>query len=242
MQIAVGSDIHLEYRGENALQHLQSYLIDADILILAGDILNLINVSFSEQAFDLLCKRYKYVIYVPGNHDFYGTSITTGITLINNLKQKFPNLYPLVTGEIVELEGQRFIGGTMWWTPDPSNYFYRYLLNDFKMVMNVDFESEICHNKFIESVKNNADKDSIIISHHLPHPYSIDSQFKDSVSNRFFVSDQSRLMDLIEPKLWIHGHTHVYFSYKYGNTQVFCNPAGYEHERPKDYKFRLVTL
>ena len=35
----------------------------------------------------------------------------------------------------------------------------------------------------------------------------------------------------MQPRLWVHGHTHEIFDYYIGTTRVLCNPRGYPHER-----------
>jgi Icc-related predicted phosphoesterase len=34
----------------------------------------------------------------------------------------------------------------------------------------------------------------------------------------------------VQPKLWVHGHTHIPCDWKAGETRVLCNPFGYPHE------------
>lgn len=68
----------------------------------------------------------------------------------------------------------------------------------------------------------------IVVGHHCPSELSVAPQYKGDLLNGAF---RSSLDDFIEArpqiKVWIHGHTHVPFSYWIGDTRVYCNPRGY---------------
>lgn len=76
-KIAYCSDLHLEFG------RLNIELPDADILLLAGDIY--VNYLFNKHDstddvidfFTEISKKYKNIIYVPGNHEYYDSSIFT---------------------------------------------------------------------------------------------------------------------------------------------------------------------
>lgn len=70
MKIFAISDLHLDYK-ENAdwLQSLSSLDYQQDILILAGDISD--NIELIEACFKQLTNKFKQVIFVPGNHDLW---------------------------------------------------------------------------------------------------------------------------------------------------------------------------
>jgi Icc-related predicted phosphoesterase len=66
-----------------------------------------------------------------------------------------------------------------------------------------------------------------VVTHHLPHPRSIDPYFAGSPLNRFFLHDVSNTVECGEAALWVHGHTHASCDYRVGKTRVVCNPFGY---------------
>ena len=35
------------------------------------------------------------------------------------------------------------------------------------------------------------------------------------------------MIEIKQPSLWLHGHTHESFDYNIKNTRVVCNPRGY---------------
>jgi Icc-related predicted phosphoesterase len=74
----------------------------------------------------------------------------------------------------------------------------------------------------------------IVVSHHLPHPQSVNIQFRAGLASRlnpFFLCDCEALIEGARPAAWIHGHTHTPCDYVVGATRVVCNPIGYPRER-----------
>jgi predicted phosphodiesterase len=62
MKIRILSDLHLEFR------HWTPPEADADVIVLAGDIhVGIHGVEWARRSFPL-----NPVVYVPGNHEFYG--------------------------------------------------------------------------------------------------------------------------------------------------------------------------
>jgi 3',5'-cyclic AMP phosphodiesterase CpdA len=71
---------------------------------------------------------------------------------------------------------------------------------------------------------------TIVVTHHAPHPLSLAARFATDPSSAGFVNDLPELV--AEPvALWVHGHTHTAFDYRVNGTRVVCNPRGYL-ERP----------
>jgi Icc-related predicted phosphoesterase len=73
---------------------------------------------------------------------------------------------------------------------------------------------------------------TVVITHHAPHPNSVNSRFVGDPLNPAFVSDLGDLIARHQPDLWLHGHTHCSGDYRLGRTRVICNPAGYGRENP----------
>jgi Icc-related predicted phosphoesterase len=69
-----------------------------------------------------------------------------------------------------------------------------------------------------------------IVTHHSPSMQSLHERYRDSTMNHFFHNDTDDLVKALNPKVWIHGHTHDESFYKLGDTQVICNPRGYPNE------------
>jgi predicted phosphohydrolase len=109
MKIALYSDLHTEFV---AGSHLKGYLspllkTDADVVVLAGDIASgRTNVKDVLKAFS---DAYKHVIYVAGNHEYYGSSLE----IFDDIGQLPDNVHFLNPGS-VRIDGVTFIGGSLW--------------------------------------------------------------------------------------------------------------------------------
>src|SRR5262245_53315371 len=108
MRIITYSDLHLEFGA--------SWIIppdaDADVLILAGDIITFRNYH----PLELLLKNWnKPVLYVIGNHEYYTrTPMSEEEERFRQwLRSIFPNVTLLLDEEIT-IDGVHFFGGTMW--------------------------------------------------------------------------------------------------------------------------------
>lgn len=68
---------------------------------------------------------------------------------------------------------------------------------------------------------------TVVLTHHAPHPNSISKHYGMNILTPAFVSDMSDVINEFQPDLWIHGHVHENFDYQVGGkTRVFCHPKG----------------
>jgi hypothetical protein len=82
---------------------------------------------------------------------------------------------------------------------------------------------------------------TIVVTHHAPHPLSLAPRYADDLSSAGFITDLSALLQIpaaasqAPPVLWVHGHTHTSLDYQVNATRVICNPRGYlRHGRPPE--------
>jgi Icc-related predicted phosphoesterase len=67
---------------------------------------------------------------------------------------------------------------------------------------------------------------TVVVTHHAPHRGSLSAQYADDWVSGAFVSELPD--DFFEvPVLWVHGHTHQSFDYRFRGCRVVCNPRGY---------------
>lgn len=232
--IAELSDIHLEcYRDVNAAIKFLEYIRPtetADVLLLTGDIWSLHN-DICLIYLDEFRKWAVEIVYVPGNHEWYGVSPTTDgkdmLQALNDegLRVLGPGYYDSFT-----YEGMRFVGSTCWYPDRP-------LIR--QKLMNWSDKSSIrgfipWWEKFQleerQHLWNNMQEGDIIISHMLPTWDCISAQYEGDSYNCLYVAD---LMDLIvekKPKLWFHGHSHDALDITIGDTRILRNPIGYPSE------------
>lgn len=251
MRLWVISDLHLDVN--QAGVPLPD--VGADVAVVAGDLMEGI-----ERSIDWLAREIRPrmpVVFVAGNHEFYGSlyraeiergraaAQAAGICLLENTR--------------VEIGGVRFTGGTMWTDfaldgadlVDTAMLFCRRALNDHVQIGWDDlvlhrFRPE--HARDLHAATRTAigdvcarpfDGPTVVVTHHAPHPLSIAKRFEGSPVNAGFASDLSALIGVARPALWVHGHTHNSFDYRVGTTRVVCNPHGYGAENA-DFKAGLV--
>ena len=105
MKIQILSDLHLEHGGVVPEHHP-----DADVIVLAGDL-----APYTEGLIEQLAEHWSstpHILYVLGNHEFYGTEIEeTRSRLAKECAQA--GIHLLDPG-MVQIEGIRFIGATLW--------------------------------------------------------------------------------------------------------------------------------
>lgn len=232
MRLRIHSDLHLEHLSDFGNELIASLPVDGDeILVLAGDIFPLAR-KYEDRTFkavdSLMGKGYKRVIYVPGNHEFWGTSLLEGKSVLNILEEN-SGLSVLRTGEVTVIEGQRFIGDTMWFPYHISNRKFERHFSDFKAisdVQNVYQENSNWKDFFRSSCKQG----DIVVTHHIPSYRSVATEYIGDSYNRFFLSCMPVEIKEFKPKLWVHGHSHYQFDYQEHDTRIIANPRGYPGE------------
>lgn len=230
MKLNILSDLHLS-RGELPLPEKE-----ADLVVLAGDI------ARPAQAMAWASRIARPVLYVPGNHEFYGGSIEGTVAELKRLSAG--TRVRVLDCEQVVISGVRFLGATLWTDFAVSGEAARAaamqeaerFMRDFSVVR-MDGE------RFTPAASAALFKrhaawlgarlaephpgPTVVITHHAPSPKSIHPRFAGSPLNACFVSDAERLLDARRAGLWIHGHTHDSFDYRLNGTRVICNPRGY---------------
>ena len=234
MKIQSVSDLHL------GAADFELPRCDADLVILAGDI------GRPHRAVQWATTLGKPVLYVAGNHEFYGSSIDSTIAELRRLSLG-TNVRFLEKDQAV-VQGVRFLGTTLWTdfgifedeeTRGASQNAATALLRDFSQIWTHDTRNQLFtpnysarlfaeNSSWLEArLREPFDGPTVVITHHAPSPRSIHPTFAGSLLNGCFVSDAEHLMDGERVTLWIHGHTHNSFDYHCNGTRVVCNPRGY---------------
>ena len=234
MKLNILSDLHL---GVGAMERPRT---NADVVVLAGDIARPREAAAWALGFD------KPVLYVLGNHEFYGGSIAGTADELKRLCLG-THVHVLDDGEIV-IDGVRFLGTTLWTDfklfgeaegrAQAVEQAQR-LMRDFSRIRMGDATSALFtpddSAALFERHAHWLDRrlaaphagPTVGITHHAPSRQSIHARFAGSPINACFVSDAAHLAGAERAQLWIHGHTHDSFDYDLGGTRVVCNPRGY---------------
>lgn len=261
------SDVHLEHRVAGDADATLLPAPVADILVLAGDIGNVHSGSLElKQYLHEAASRWRHVLYVPGNHEYYGTTRGRADRTLHDIGAGLDNLHILFNGKVVEIETpegpQRFVGSTLWSSPVTHPR-----VNDFeKIYSDIPYPDGQMKKLTLEEFRawNEEAKaflaaevrqDDIVITHFLPlmneelpnfgikSKYAVDPTIDSYFGNRGLWSPFSKC------KLWISGHTHQAFDGQYTiypskvPTRWICNPIGYpgEIEAP-NYQGVVVDL
>ena len=243
MKIQIMSDLHLEHHRDQGTMFLQELVCSegaGDILILAGDIDNHKDIYETLRALET-CAAWNHIIYVPGNHEYYTSNFQAMDALLKQADEKFETLHVLNDG-VVEIEGQRFVGSTMWFRDSEQVMRNRHCLNDFNYIFNFRNEFADRNSKAMRFLHDNVRKDDIVITHHVPTEEfgCINEYYKGNRLNCFFVCDMLDLIVEVEPKAWIYGHTHECAHNVIGETRMICNTMGYPHEGQGEFNINLT--
>jgi hypothetical protein len=226
------------------------------ILCIAGDLGVLHNSRTWSDPLKVLASRFRAVVLVTGNHEFYGNCI---LGQEKKLASVFPlpaNVHLLVNGTTV-INDIRFIGGTLWTSFSnrgaAAMEYAAERINDFRLIQNkqgykltpdetVDMH-QVCKKYIFRQIKAARAKNekAVVITHHCISPRSIHPLYAGNPLNAAFFSDLEEEITANGPDLWIHGHTHRSCDYQIGATKVLCNPFGYLHrEENPDFNYRLI--
>lgn len=232
MKLHILSDLHLSVSG---LPHPRT---EADVVVLAGDIARPREAVAWAQGFA------QPVLYVPGNHEFYGGAIDATVEELKRLCAG--TSVRLLDNEATVIDGVRFLGSTLWTdfkllgdgaAQAEALTEAQRLIRDFSRIRDADGAPFSPHASAALFERNAAWLDArlnephvgptVVITHHAPSARSIQPRFAGSPLNACFVSNAEWLAAGGRASLWIHGHTHDSFDYVLDGTRVVCNPRGY---------------
>jgi Icc-related predicted phosphoesterase len=228
MKLIIASDLHREHYLKFWTDKL--FTAEADVLVLAGDIISFKNHSWPEMVGFLkeISAPFRHVLYILGNHEYYGLHPMQVPEKCREIEVAIPKMKVFNEPGIATIEGQRFICGTMWFPERKTNL----RISDHTQIRGLIPWVWAQHRAFKALLENSSvDPSDVIVTHHTPSELSVSEQFVGDPYNQFFVVPAMHVkIEQMQPKLWIHGHTHTSFDYNIHGTRVVCNPAGYPQE------------
>ena len=238
MRIQIASDLHREFPDSHPVPDL---VPGADVAVMAGD---LSIYARWHGAADEMCLMWRdaRIVYLPGNHEFYGSDFARVRKKLRGFCQRRGIEY--LDRRSVLIGGVRFVGATLWTdfqingTPKASRERIGRAINDFQLIRWGDrmFDTYDASERhagdvaFIETeldAANAAGETAVVVTHHLPSPACIAPVYRNDPLNPAFVSDLDAIILKHKPGLWIHGHTHHSIDARVGDTRILCNPGGY---------------
>lgn len=256
MKIRIASDVHTEFL---QIDEIEDYVLDClpelpedneTTLILAGDIGSMHKPVQLIEFIERVSKRFKEVLYIPGNHEYYGGNLKSTPEIIRELIADLGNVFFSTMGG-ANIGGVPVVMATLWTNYDNGDRIsmlqahqsmndYRHIKRGNSLATPQDM-LEI-HNHTVEWLNGVILDGTIVVTHHMPSFKSVPEAYKYERVNGAYASDLEQLILDTKPALWIHGHTHDACDYKIGDTRILCNPHGYGRQHTNNgYNPRLVV-
>ena len=232
--LQVCSDVHLE-RGDITINDFPSIIEPcAEILALAGDIGDPYSPIFEE--FIRYCSsRFRYVLFVSGNHEYYGHDMRSTDRCIENLFGYYTNVIYL-NNRTFEYEGILFVGSTLWSnipgdvsTYDLSSY------QDYVRIEDFDHQqASILHQRNVDFIREELTMGyCIVITHHAPSYTCISDEYLGNKLNCCFASHLDDLLKYPNLLGWVYGHTHHNISRVTDKHFLYANCYRTENYNPR---------
>lgn len=247
MRVHILSDLHLEFGPAEIPQ------IECDCVILAGDI------STKLHGLEWILDKFPDVpvIYVCGNHEFYGERHPHLIEKLRH-EAKGTNVHVL-ENNWVYIQGVPIFGCTLWSDMAlQGNVMTASLeaagsMNDYKRIRNSSrgyrrfspLDSRMAHSASLAAMKEffaqHEASNSIIVTHHAPSIRSLPESRQGLLISAAYTSHLDDFIREHQPALWVHGHIHHSNDYTIGQTRIISNPRAYPDESNPEFRPDLVV-
>lgn len=250
MKIHLISDLHCDFA------RYEHEFPDCDVVVIAGDIGEDPNFLTDICNFNPTHR----IIFVPGNHCFYGASIDSRMKTFKRIESECSNLNVL-QNKTVEIDGVLFFGSTLWsgldayphWK-DRMETWYAYNISDSRYITGWSTDLMLDEHRHAKRKLNlfleqKTDQKKIVVTHFAPSLNSVHPTYVDQVPFNSYWCNNLPDSLIVRSDLWLHGHVHNNFDYVIApydsdrTCRVVCNPRGYVtsygHENP-DFDPNLV--
>ena len=230
MKIQIYSDLHLGFAP------FEPVITDADVVILAGDIdIKSRGVVWANDTFQ--CP----VIYVCGNHEYYGGHIDH--TLQKMRDSAAPHVHVL-ENEALILNQTRFLVTTAWTDYSSTGDVVAAKrvawdwMNDFTVIRtDANFrrlrpddlitKSEAAYAWLTGELDKPFAGKTVVVTHHAPTSEYVSGDFPEHLVAAY-ANNWPELLEKAD--LWIYGHTHIAADFVKQGCRVVSNPRGYPTE------------
>ena len=231
MKLQIYSDLHTDFSSFEAPS------TGADIVILAGDI-NCKSRGVIWAGEHFLCP----VIYVPGNHEFYG----------GHLDHTLRKMRDVASAHVHVMDNQtwvwgrtRFLCATAWTDFSATGDVVAAAktasdwMNDFRLIRFGDnfrrlrpsdlvSRNHATHDWLAQELDKDFEGNTVVVTHHAPVPEVVGDKH-DGHLNAAYTNNWYALLQKAD--LWVFGHTHRAVDVTLGRCRVVSNPRGYPNEQ-----------
>lgn len=240
MKLLILSDVHTEFRVPEIIVP-----VETDVIILAGDI----GVYGEESLKDFLHKMNEYnkpVLYVLGNHEFYGTSNIDYLHVMEwfrNLEKEFCNLI-ILHNETVIVEGVNFVGTPLWTNFDDDFWMEKVSQKSISDFVESCFTTKDYIQMYEESemfIASNIVPEmiNVVITHFPPLEELTNPKFPKY--NSYFNNRMGWVCNL-DVDLWVYGHNHWSLDKEINGVHFASNQLGYPRESTNFKSGYLVKI
>ena len=253
MRLHVLSDLHHEF------EEIDVPDVPCDVVILAGDI------ATKRNGIRWIKRRFTNpeipVIYLCGNHEYYGEKLPKLQQLIREEAADFPHIH-FLENDSVTINGIHFFGSSLWTNFDLQGGSWQVAadlagegMNDYRRITSsrdgnyhklrpvdtrrVHLESMMAMENFFADPTHTAGN-TVIITHHAPSRLSLPDHRKHLAISAAYASSLDDFILNRQPQLWIHGHIHHSNDYQIGSTRVISNPRAYPDDPNPNFNPALV--
>lgn len=233
--VQLASDLHLEFLSLGDAPDFESALDQvlvpaADVLLLAGDVAPAGHKRLGP-FLRWTASRFRRVLYVPGNHEYYGCTPITALRVLSERVFAAGNNVTLLDRDRVSVDEHWDLLGATLWSHIPVEHWRQLAgFSDFVRIKSfgpVDYARK--HGADVEWLRAELGKDDdrrkLVLTHHPPSTKGTSDPAYESIPGRVvnsaFGTDLPELVEKADA--WLYGHTH------WARTEwpYFSNPRGY---------------
>lgn len=240
MILRVASDLHLDSypAKQDRVDVLKRVYLDGDdydFAILAGDLSNFQGWHCTWlEAYELLAETVtKPVVYVFGNHEYYGQRTKHDLHQAVAARGTFEYIFLLTPLDysgrskrgFLRAQGISFVGATNWYRPPSKALLRDTCFNDYQAIPSHK-KTLPEHNQHDDLVLGDVCPEDIVVTHMMPSLELVHPKYYRQPDNHFYCRPRANFRT---PKLWVFGHTHEHIT----DGNCIARPVGYRGEKSK---------